>query len=198
MPTYAAALAYRGLFALFPFMLLLVVLVGIFGPPDAFGRLVAEVRSQSVRAGAAATRAGARAGQGADPTPRRDSRAGAETGERRVAPHRYRRGTLVHLGPREHPRRRLQHSLRVDRNPKLVEGAGALSGLRSHRRYCGDRRHCLSGHRIAGNRRRGTGVRAAGSLRLAVRLAALPRGDSYCSGWPYRSSTVTARPLRCP
>jgi membrane protein len=48
MGTYAAALAYRGLFALFPFMLLLVVLVGIFGPPDAFGRLVAEVRSQSV------------------------------------------------------------------------------------------------------------------------------------------------------
>jgi membrane protein len=48
MGTYAAALAYRGLFALFPFMLLLVVLVGIFGPPDAFGRLVAEVRAQSV------------------------------------------------------------------------------------------------------------------------------------------------------
>jgi membrane protein len=48
MATYAAALAYRGLFSLFPFMLLLVVLVGIFGPPDAFGQLVAEVKSQSV------------------------------------------------------------------------------------------------------------------------------------------------------
>ena len=48
MATYAAALAYRGLFSLFPFMLLLVVLVGIFAPPDAFSQLVAEVKSQSV------------------------------------------------------------------------------------------------------------------------------------------------------
>ena len=48
MATYAAALAYRGLFSLFPFMLLLVVLVGIFGPPNAFDQLITEVRSQSV------------------------------------------------------------------------------------------------------------------------------------------------------
>ena len=48
MATYAAALAYRGLFSLFPFMLLLVVLFGIFAPPDAFSQLVAEVKSQSV------------------------------------------------------------------------------------------------------------------------------------------------------
>jgi membrane protein len=47
MGTYAAALAYRGLFALFPFMLLLVVLVGVFGPPDAVDRLVEEVKAQS-------------------------------------------------------------------------------------------------------------------------------------------------------
>jgi len=47
MGTYAAALAYRGLFALFPFMLLLVVLVGAFGPPDAVDRIVAEVKAQS-------------------------------------------------------------------------------------------------------------------------------------------------------
>ena len=47
MPTYAAALAYRGLFGLFPFMLLLVVLLGFFGPPDAFGRLVENIGSQS-------------------------------------------------------------------------------------------------------------------------------------------------------
>ena len=47
MGTYAAALAYRGLFALFPFMLILVLLVGTFGPPDAFDRLVAEVKAQS-------------------------------------------------------------------------------------------------------------------------------------------------------
>jgi membrane protein len=45
--TYAAALAYRGLFALFPFMLLLVVLLGVFGPPDAIDRIVAEVKAQS-------------------------------------------------------------------------------------------------------------------------------------------------------
>jgi hypothetical protein len=47
MGTYAAALAYRGLFALFPFMLLLVVLVGVFGPPNAVDRIVAEVKAQS-------------------------------------------------------------------------------------------------------------------------------------------------------
>jgi len=47
MGTYAAALSYRGLFALFPFMLLLVVLVGVFGPPDAVDRIVAEAKAQS-------------------------------------------------------------------------------------------------------------------------------------------------------
>jgi membrane protein len=47
MATYAAALAYRGLFALFPFMLIFVVLLGVFGPPDAFGRLVDEIKMQS-------------------------------------------------------------------------------------------------------------------------------------------------------
>jgi membrane protein len=47
MSTYAAALAYRGLFGLFPFMLLLVVLLGFFGPPDAFGQLVENIKSES-------------------------------------------------------------------------------------------------------------------------------------------------------
>jgi membrane protein len=47
MGTYAAALAYRGLFALFPFMLFLVMLAGIFGPPDTVDRLVEEVKAQS-------------------------------------------------------------------------------------------------------------------------------------------------------
>ena len=36
MATYAAALAYRGLFSLFPFLLLLVVLTGALGLPDFF------------------------------------------------------------------------------------------------------------------------------------------------------------------
>ena len=47
MGTYAAALAYRGLFALFPFVLLFVLLIGTFGPPDALDRLVAEMKAQS-------------------------------------------------------------------------------------------------------------------------------------------------------
>jgi membrane protein len=47
MATYAAALAYRGLFGLFPFMLLLVLFVGIFASPDAFGQLVSEIKSQA-------------------------------------------------------------------------------------------------------------------------------------------------------
>ena len=47
MATYAASLAYRGLFGLFPFMLLLVVFVGIFASPEAFGQLVSEIESQA-------------------------------------------------------------------------------------------------------------------------------------------------------
>jgi membrane protein len=47
MATYAASLAYRGLFGLFPFMLLLVVLVGMFASPDAFSQLISEIKSQA-------------------------------------------------------------------------------------------------------------------------------------------------------
>jgi membrane protein len=47
MSTYAAALAYRGLFGLFPFVLILVVLVGVFGSPDFFNRLIEQAQSQS-------------------------------------------------------------------------------------------------------------------------------------------------------
>ena len=46
MGTFAVALAYRGLFALFPFLMLLVVFLGFFGPPDAADRLVAEAKAQ--------------------------------------------------------------------------------------------------------------------------------------------------------
>jgi membrane protein len=48
MTTYAAALAYRGLFGLFPFILILVVLVGVFGLPDFFDRLVSSGSAQQV------------------------------------------------------------------------------------------------------------------------------------------------------
>jgi membrane protein len=47
MGTYAVALAYRGLFALFPFVLLLVVLVGVLVPPDTMERVVAEIIARS-------------------------------------------------------------------------------------------------------------------------------------------------------
>ena len=47
MATYAVALAYRGLFGLFPFVLLLVALVSIFASPDVFGQLVSEIKSQA-------------------------------------------------------------------------------------------------------------------------------------------------------
>ncbi|MGF1473724.1 MAG: YihY/virulence factor BrkB family protein [Rubrobacteraceae bacterium] len=38
--TYAAALAYRGLFGLFPFVLILVVLAGVLGVPDSLARFI--------------------------------------------------------------------------------------------------------------------------------------------------------------
>jgi membrane protein len=47
MTTYAAALAYRGLFGLFPFILILIVLVGVFGLPDFFEPLIEQARSGS-------------------------------------------------------------------------------------------------------------------------------------------------------
>ena len=49
MATYAAALAYRGLFGLFPFLLLLVVLVGALGFPDFFDRAMDHARSESTQ-----------------------------------------------------------------------------------------------------------------------------------------------------
>src|SRR5918999_2162282 len=48
MTTFAAALAYRGLFGLFPLILILVVLVGVFGLPDFFDRLIGLGGSQQV------------------------------------------------------------------------------------------------------------------------------------------------------
>jgi membrane protein len=49
MSTYAAALAYRGLFGLFPFVLILVVLVGALGFPDFFDQAMDQARAQSSR-----------------------------------------------------------------------------------------------------------------------------------------------------
>jgi membrane protein len=49
MATYAAALAYRGLFGLFPFVLILVVIVGALGFPDFFDRAMDQARAQSSR-----------------------------------------------------------------------------------------------------------------------------------------------------
>src|SRR5215203_5638375 len=47
MATYAAALAYRGLFGLFPFLFILVVLLGALGFPDFFDRAMDQARTQS-------------------------------------------------------------------------------------------------------------------------------------------------------
>jgi membrane protein len=47
MATFAAALAYRGLFSLFPFMLILVVLVGAVGSPNSPDQLIEEVKPKS-------------------------------------------------------------------------------------------------------------------------------------------------------
>lgn len=47
MATYAAALAYRGLFGLFPFLFILVVLVGTLGFPDLFDQAMDQARAHS-------------------------------------------------------------------------------------------------------------------------------------------------------
>jgi membrane protein len=45
MTTYAAALAYRGLFALFPFVLLVVLFLGLFDFAGLFDQLAQQARS---------------------------------------------------------------------------------------------------------------------------------------------------------
>jgi membrane protein len=47
MATYAAALAYRGLFGLFPFLFILVVLLGALGISDFIDRAMYQARAQS-------------------------------------------------------------------------------------------------------------------------------------------------------
>src|SRR5215217_1461742 len=47
MATYAAALAYRGLFGLFPFLFILVVLLSALGIPDFFDRAMDQASTQS-------------------------------------------------------------------------------------------------------------------------------------------------------
>jgi membrane protein len=49
MATYAAALAYRGLFGLFPFLFILVVLLGALGISDFIDRAMDQARAQSSR-----------------------------------------------------------------------------------------------------------------------------------------------------
>jgi membrane protein len=49
MATYAAALAYRGLFGLFPFLFILVVLLSALGLPDFIDRAMDQARAQSSR-----------------------------------------------------------------------------------------------------------------------------------------------------
>ena len=47
MATYAAALAYRGLFGLFPFLLILVMLVGALGLAGSFDRVMDRTSARS-------------------------------------------------------------------------------------------------------------------------------------------------------
>ncbi|HSL01382.1 MAG TPA: YihY/virulence factor BrkB family protein [Rubrobacteraceae bacterium] len=47
MTTYAAALAYRGLFGLFPFLLIFVVLTSMLGFPGYFDRIMDQARSET-------------------------------------------------------------------------------------------------------------------------------------------------------
>ena len=74
MATYAAALAYRGLFGLFPFLLILAMLVGAIGFPELFDR--AADNAQEYRRVPGQLEPVIEPGQGAVPTSARDVRAG--------------------------------------------------------------------------------------------------------------------------
>ena len=139
MATYAAALAYRGLFGLFPFLFILVVLLGALGISDFFDRAMDQARAQSSRVRSPATRTCGRAGSGTGPTAARDDRAGREASRRRLALLRGGCRVVVRLGGRTHPNRGFQRRLSGHRDTTLVETAVALPGLRSHPRARGDR-----------------------------------------------------------
>ena len=70
MATYAAALAYRGLFGLFPFLFILVVLGGALGFSDYLDRAIDQASAESSQLRPRATRTGGRAGSGASPIAR--------------------------------------------------------------------------------------------------------------------------------
>ena len=59
MATYAAALAYRGLFGLFPFLLILVVLASALGFQDFFDRAMERISMRRAERDSSVWRAGA-------------------------------------------------------------------------------------------------------------------------------------------
>jgi hypothetical protein len=130
MGTYAA-LAYRGPFALFPFMLLLVVLVGVFGPlTQSTGSLQRPRRSHPSRSRNNWSLWSSSEGSRSN---RSKKWPGGPRGGPKVASAPLRRGrrAVVRLSPLEYARQCLQQRPRSDRKASLVEGAGALFSVRS-------------------------------------------------------------------
>src|SRR5215208_7926287 len=158
MATYAAALAYRGLFGLFPFLLLLVVLVGALGFPDFFDWAMDHARSESTQ----------HVPQQLEPV--------VERGRDQIQPlvrmieqaQKRANGELLFFGVAlapwsvsavAHPHRGLQRRLRGSGDASAVEGALALFGLWSSPRAHSDRLRRADADRAAGG---GAGSAAGG------------------------------------
>src|SRR5215217_7647180 len=136
MATYAAALAYRGLFGLFPFLLLLVVFVGALEFPDFFDRGRDQIQPL-VRM-----------------IEQAQKRANGELPFFGVAL------ALWSVSAVAHPHRGLQRCLRGRRDASAVVGALALFGLWSSPRAHSDRLRRADADRAAG----GEAGSAAGGL----------------------------------
>ena len=155
---WAAALTYYAVLALFPALLALVALVGIFGQyPQTTNALIDVARQVS---------GGNSALGGLQKT---DQRRRAEQGRRgRPAQPRARRRPVVGLGLHRRLHARVQRDLRGRRGPPVLEAAPA-AGRRDARHGAARRAraHRARGQRPAG---RGAGVQARAGLRRRHRL----------------------------
>src|SRR5215218_8619205 len=185
MATYAAALAYRVLFGLFPFVFILVVLVGALGIPDFFDRAMDQTRTQSYQ----------QVPQRLEPM--------VEQGRGQVAPFRGGPRAVVRLCHRTHPHRGFQCRLPGSRDPPLVETVSALPGLRTPPGASGDRlRRADAGRTAVGGEHSGVGG-SRRVLRTLVGVAALsrspsPAGRGALRGLPFWSQRQAAPPVGSP
>ena len=191
MSTYGVALAYRGLFGLFPFLFILVVLAGALGLADYLERAIDQASSESSQNVPEQLQPMIERGkeqlQSLEPMiEQAHKRAGGELLFFGVALALWSisalAGTLTEA---------FNAAYEVSRDPSLVEDVGTLSGLRPDARARGDRLHIANVDRARFDRAYSGVGRSRGGVRLVVGVAALPH-----SPLPASRGALTHLPIR--